>query len=115
MTATPGAEPPAGSRLLSTAALLLGKAQGSGHPPEQEALALGAYRELAAYLNSLEPPDTVGGRRRERRLIADRRAGQKRGKPEPQVIDLRLDQARAAYRSASTEGARLGSRLDLGL
>ena len=105
--------PPLGAR-LSTAALLIGKAQGSAYPSEQESLALRAYRELAAYLNSVQPPD-LGGRRRERRLLTDRRGGKRRTDPKPPVIDLRLDQARAAYRAAAPQSGPVGSHLDLGL
>lgn len=66
--------PPASAadrRRLSTVAALMAKAEGSPFGAEQHALALRAYTELAAYLNSVESK-SPGARRRERRLL-DRR------------------------------------------
>lgn len=56
------------------ATALLVKAESSKFTQEQGALALRAYRELAVYLNDLES-DTSTPRKRDRRLLVDRRAG----------------------------------------
>ncbi len=107
------------SRKLSTAAALLGKAQSTTFPAEQESLALGAYSQLAAFLNSLDRLEASGAGRRERRLLVDRRSPVPRPVPElpaaaadePEVIDLRTDRARSVYRRPDGPGP--GARIDL--
>jgi hypothetical protein len=58
------------------AAKLLAKAQDTAFEAEAAALAEKAYVLLAEYLNEFEASEarTAGGRRRERRLLHDRRA-----------------------------------------
>jgi hypothetical protein len=60
---------------LRLAAKLLSKAEGTEFEAESVALAEKAYVVLAEFLNGLEQPDSAeAGRRRERRLLRDRRA-----------------------------------------
>lgn len=63
-----------GDSPLHRAVALLLKADSSSFSAEQASLALGAYRDLALYLNGLES-QSHGGPRRERRLLVDRRSG----------------------------------------
>jgi hypothetical protein len=58
---------------LSKAVALLEKARSTTFAGENEALVLRAYRLVAAYLNTLEPEGSAAARRRERRLLGDRR------------------------------------------
>lgn len=119
------------TRKLSTVAALIGKAQSTTFPAEQESLAMGAYSQLAAYLNSLDRPEHDGGARRERRLLADRRDRPPLGdrpslpeaaglpeavrppEPAPEVIDLRTDRLRSLYREPGRRAP--GARVDLTL
>jgi hypothetical protein len=127
-----------GRERLSTVAALIGKAQGSPFVAEQESLVMKAYTELAAILNSAEinPASAQEPRRRERRLLVDRRAqegqapggemgigparmgragSRRRGTDSgPEVIDLRVGQARAVYRTA-TPGRTIGTVVDFSL
>ncbi len=115
------------NRKLSTVAALIGKAQSTTFPAEQESLVLGAYSQLAEYLNSLDRSDATEAVRRDRRHLVDRRvpaapheavsspeemvplAVQARrspsagdvglaGQPESAVIDLRSDRLRTTYK-----------------
>lgn len=128
-------------RKLSTVAALIGKAQSTTFPAEQESLVLGAYSQLADYLNCLDRSDTTHAVRRERRRLTDRR-----GSPTPhatvpsgsqlvpvetamlpstaasasedddggpEVIDLRTDRLRTVYRGP--ERRDRGVRIDLTL
>jgi hypothetical protein len=59
------------------AAKLLAKAQDTPFEAEAAALAEKAYVLLAEFLNELEAGEVAGGRRRERRLLHDRRAARR--------------------------------------
>jgi hypothetical protein len=58
---------------LSKAVALLEKARSTTFAGENEALVLRAYRLVAAYLESVAPAGSPAARRRERRLLGDRR------------------------------------------
>jgi hypothetical protein len=58
---------------LSKAVALLEKARSTTFAGENEALVLRAYRLVAAYLNTVDPAGSPAARRRERRLLGDRR------------------------------------------
>src|ERR1700722_1085536 len=58
---------------LSKAVALLEKARSTTFAGENEALVLRAYRLVAAYLNTVAPVGSPAARRRERRLLGDRR------------------------------------------
>ncbi len=104
------------TRKLTTAAALIGKAEGTSFEPEQAALALKAYTELASYLNAVDSYARVDGRKRERRLLNDRRGGPTPdAEASPPVIDLRVQHARRAYRSAAPQRGRVGERVDFTL
>ncbi|MDE3204484.1 MAG: hypothetical protein KGQ66_09685 [Acidobacteriota bacterium] len=122
MATTPTAEE---LRRLSTAAALIAKAEATTFPAEQQALALRAYTELAAYLNSVEAKNP-GPRRRERRLF-DRRAagdpgrnaaaGTTSGPPGPGsfVFRGRNHQVRTAYRATIIKKDATGEHVNVGL
>lgn len=128
-------------RKLSTVAALIGKAQSTNFPAEQESLVLGAYSQLADYLNFLDRSDTTRAVRRERRRLTDRRGnatphaavaggshlvpveaamlpGTAASDPDdeessPEVIDLRTDRLRSMYRGPDRRDR--GVRIDLTL
>jgi hypothetical protein len=58
---------------LSKAVALLEKARSTTFAGENEALVLRAYRLVASYLNTVAPAGSPAARRRERRLLGDRR------------------------------------------
>src|SRR5580704_17474628 len=58
---------------LSKAVALLEKARSTTFAGENEALVLRAYRLVAAYLETVAPAGSPAARRRERRLLGDRR------------------------------------------
>jgi hypothetical protein len=59
--------------LLARALALLAKADSTTYEEERSALVYGGYILLARYLAAHPAPATPEGRRRERRLVADRR------------------------------------------
>jgi hypothetical protein len=98
---------------LTRAGALLDKARATPFPGEQEALAVRAYTLLAAYLNSIEVDSGSEGRRRERRLLVDRRQA-----AAANTTDLRTPHPVAdpsAYRTALQSYRSLGSSLDIAL
>lgn len=100
---------------LRTAGALIDKALSTSFGTEKEALALRAYRELASYLNSVEHDDGQMPRRRERRLLQDRRVGRDTEPDRNEPGDGRRPAAfaRSAYRSSGM--AASGRHLDITL
>jgi len=86
---------------LSTVNALLEKARSTPYPNEHEALAVKAYGMLAGYLNSLEPQGESEPRRRERRLLNDRRA--RRADDRAPTIDLTDAHAEAQVTEADPQ------------
>lgn len=99
-------------RRLATVAALIGKAQATPFPAERESLALRAYTQLAAYLNSLEPPSDASQRRRERRQLRDRRGRGARPAEQPPSNDLQSKRAASQYRSAMSRPPARGVFID---
>ncbi len=100
-----GAEMALDDNKLSTVGALIEKARSTPFPNEHEALAVKAYRVLATYLNSLEPEGNTEPRRRERRLLNDRRARQSQtGAPTIDLTDSTVE-ATAPKEPASGTGA----------
>ena len=105
-------EPPE-EPLLDKARALLAKATSTAYGEERQALALRAYGLIAAYLNACEA-EAGGPRRRERRLLKDRRQGVRSVPPTAGGTERRPDgraAATAAYRRVLDGGGGLGGRV----
>jgi hypothetical protein len=98
---------------LSLVRTLLEKAGSTPFPEEQEALAVRAYTELAVYLNSFEATGGRAKRRRERRLLEDRRLS--RGAPPSPggAHQPSSSRALAAYRKMPSRGRHEASPVDI--
>ena len=93
--------------MLAKALAVLAKADSTPFEEERSALVYGGYVLLARYLASNPVPAASDGRRRERRLVADRRRRAKRGQ-DPSRRD-----AGAAYGSGGgPNGSGTGGLLD---
>jgi hypothetical protein len=93
---------------LTLAIALIEKARSTTSAPEQEALVLRAYVQMAAFLNSFPPDPPGAGRRRERRHLRDRRAaaenhGTAAADPQPH----RVGRAAAVYQQSGASPGRL--------
>ena len=97
---------------LSIAAALINKAQATPFPAERESLAMRAYTQLASYLNALDPETGADGRRRERRLLRDRRGGRTKPSREPVPSDLRSKRGTSSYQSAVARRSGVGVQID---
>ena len=106
-------QPKAVNDKLSVASALIAKAQGTSIPVEQESLAMGAYAVLAAFLNSIEPMVPPGDRKRERRLLNDRRAGGHTRSDEPRTIDLRSEKVKSAYANVTPRPTGVGRQVNV--
>lgn len=94
--------------LLSRALAVLAKAESTTFEQERSALVYGGYVLLARYLASHPVPPDTEGRRRERRLVADRRRRASRTSEGPRTpVD-----AGAAYRASHTGRTGSGGSLD---
>lgn len=95
--------------LLSRALAVLAKAEATTFEQERSALVYGGYVLLARYLASHPVAPDAEGRRRERRLVADRRrrASRKSGSPRTPV-----DASVAYLTSVHGSGAGAGGRVD---
>lgn len=98
---------------LSTAAALISKAQGTAFPAERESLAMRAYVQLASFLNSLDPAHGAGERRRERRLLVDRRAGRARPAAASRSGDPKASRAASSYHAALARKPAVGRQIDV--
>lgn len=106
-------QPKAVNDKLSVASALIAKARGTSIEVEQESLALGAYAVLASFLNAIEPSVPAGDRKRERRLLNDRRAGGQVRPDQPPTIDLRSEKVRSAYADVPPRRTGLGAQVNL--
>ena len=98
---------------LSTAAALISKAQATSFAAEREALVLRAYTQLAAYLNQVAPSAGSTSRRRERRLLVDRRARRNRSAATSPTGDVKSTRGASVYQSAASRRSTVGIHFDV--
>lgn len=92
--------------MLIRALAVLAKADSTTYEEERSALVYGGYVLLARYLAANPASPDTGARRRERRLVADRR-----GRAAPAVPSSRPD-PRAAYLTGPEAGSASGGLVD---
>lgn len=98
---------------LSTAAALITKARVTPFPAERESLAMRAYAQLAGFLNSIDPTAGPNERRRERRLLVDRRGARSRPKDTQRAADPTSSRAASSYQAALARRPVVGRQIDV--